>query len=221
MFKTTKPKNGFTLIELLVVIAIIGILISIVSMSFSGARDAGNNTTVRSEMLQVYLAMELYEAQYGQYPDPVSIPGRGWCMYDQLQLTDELGAGYVDLSSYASYDNSNIIGCHGDYIEGLVPDFLPSLPTPGIKYRDDCNFIYVVADDRSFYKFSTSCVSGETSDGEGISPDDEMARCPVSCAGLTCGSGVPREDVPTYEEQVAGEEFSKTMTIYSPGGECI
>ncbi|MBM4177581.1 prepilin-type N-terminal cleavage/methylation domain-containing protein [Candidatus Gribaldobacteria bacterium] len=57
--------TGFTLIELLVVIAIIGILASIVLVSFPGAQKKANDSRVISAIAQARTVMTYYEANAG------------------------------------------------------------------------------------------------------------------------------------------------------------
>lgn len=61
-------RRGFTLIELLVVIAIIGILSTIVFANFMDARADAQNKSLRAELNEVRLALEVYKAQNGSYP---------------------------------------------------------------------------------------------------------------------------------------------------------
>lgn len=63
---------GFTMIELLIVISIIGILGSIVYASFDGAREDARNRAMMSELKETQLALEVYKAQFGQYPSSLN-----------------------------------------------------------------------------------------------------------------------------------------------------
>lgn len=60
-------KKGFTLIELLVVIAIIGILASIVLVSFPGATKRARDSRVMSAIAQARTEMTSYQANQGTY----------------------------------------------------------------------------------------------------------------------------------------------------------
>lgn len=60
--KIHKASKGFTLIELLVTIAIIGLLSTIVLVSFGPVRNQAKDTTIKANMNQMRLATELWYA---------------------------------------------------------------------------------------------------------------------------------------------------------------
>lgn len=64
-----KLNIGFTLIELLVVISIIGLLSTAALTSLNGARAKTRDAKRLSDMEQIQLALELYFADYGRYPE--------------------------------------------------------------------------------------------------------------------------------------------------------
>jgi len=80
-----KGKNrGFTLIELLVTIAVIGILSSMVFVSFNSARSTAHDARRIAEIRQLMTALELYYDANGHYPVSsggcgATSPNGGWC----------------------------------------------------------------------------------------------------------------------------------------------
>lgn len=70
------PQNGFTLIELLVVIAIIGLLASMVMVSFPGATKKARDAERLQDTHQILTALTIYKANEGRYP---SISGDSCC----------------------------------------------------------------------------------------------------------------------------------------------
>jgi prepilin-type N-terminal cleavage/methylation domain-containing protein len=162
-------KQGFSLIELLVVIAIIGILVSVLTASFSQARENARNKAVRTTLSEAQLAIELYKAQNGEYP-----AARSACATGSTIRTVQ----------------STTCGDFFPYIDDLVPTYIAQLPTHVGSGSSNCAISYAVAQDQSFYKLTAvNCYEGAANQTEGIKQDDEFARCPSTCAAS--GACVP------------------------------
>jgi len=63
----TKKQRGFTLVELLVVIAIIGLLSTIVIVSFGTVRNQAKDSAIKANLDQMRLAAEMTYANNGNY----------------------------------------------------------------------------------------------------------------------------------------------------------
>ncbi len=157
--------SGFTLVELIVVISIIGILASIVYANFGGARGAARDDVRAAAVKELQLAIELYRAQFGVYPSSgcAASGTASWA-----------GPGPETLPEFVSCAN---------YINGLVPDFIASLPTDPLS-ENTSNVGYYYRSNGSSYKLmSFNAVEAKLV----TSADHELARCPDFS---TCGGGV-------------------------------
>ena len=64
-----KFNKAFTLIELLVAIAVMGILLSIISVSYSKSQLTGRDTKRISDMVEIAAALRDYRSEKGSYPE--------------------------------------------------------------------------------------------------------------------------------------------------------
>lgn len=186
-----KLYRGFTLIEILVVISIIGILSAVLYANFSTAREEARNKAMQAELKEVQLALELYKAQYNEYPPAASVGGA--CSGTIL--------GGIDWAKTNTCGNTPVI-------DGLTPEFIVDLPSHQDSNNPSCVVQYKVKDDRSWYKLTAeNCHEGATSAADGVQQDNELARCPGSCSA----TGV-------CDPSTSG--FYESYAIYSAGGEC-
>lgn len=63
-----KNKKGFTIVELLIVIVVIGILATLVIVTFTGIQQKGRNSQRQTDINAVDSHVEAFYAQYGFYP---------------------------------------------------------------------------------------------------------------------------------------------------------
>lgn len=63
-----KNKKGFTIVELLIVIVIIGILATLVIVTFTGIQQKGRNTQRTTDIKALNGYIESFYAEYGFYP---------------------------------------------------------------------------------------------------------------------------------------------------------
>lgn len=83
-----KKNLGFTLVELLVVISVIGILASIVLVSFTGSQKQARDTQRRSDLKQYQLALEAFANKGGGlYPQRPTTSSADTTLCSDLGLT--------------------------------------------------------------------------------------------------------------------------------------
>ncbi len=97
-------KKGFTLIELIVVITIIGFLVSIVFVSFNGARAQSRDQKRISDIASIQLALEQYFNKNGRYPISTSllVPGFLVDLPTPPKPTVDTAYNYVPISSVSN-----------------------------------------------------------------------------------------------------------------------
>ena len=179
-------KRGFSLIELLVVISIIGILLSILVLSYNEARKRSRDKVRKTDLKELQLAIELYKSQNGRYPtEGCSIIPPQWAGSE---------------SSYTGH--SSVTPCVGDYVQGLVPDYIAALPSEPSSNKTAKGYAYRTTIDGSSYKLiAHHNVESQLISGYG----DDFAR--YSSSNSPCPSTYPASEKDIY-------------SVYSRGAEC-
>ena len=130
--KYNKSQLGFTLIELLVVISIIGVLSSIVLASVANGRKKAHEGEIKSNLIQIRTALELYYSANGSYPSTG-------------------GAWWTEGPANGSHPRTGPTG----WIPNLAPSYIPILPHD--KYTgQDRTSIHAWCDSNSTYYFYKS-----------------------------------------------------------------
>src|SRR5690606_30387203 len=68
LLKGLQKQKGFTIVELLIVIVIIGILATLVIVTFSGIQQRARDTQRQTDINAIQSSVEAYYAQTGSYP---------------------------------------------------------------------------------------------------------------------------------------------------------
>lgn len=99
--------KGFTLLELLVVIGIIGILVSLMTVSYSSAQRSARDSRRKQDLTSIQNAMEQYYAQNGyKYPGCSCTDGATSCcaaLTAPFNYFSGTGAAPVDPLSTSHY----------------------------------------------------------------------------------------------------------------------
>lgn len=172
----TKYKTGFTLVELLVVISIIGILSSIVYASFGDARKSARDDIRKTDLKSMELAVRLYKAQNGRYPSGC----RG----------ENIWGG--------NFDGQYKCPAGTEYIVGLVPDYIATLPIDP-KGVSGTGYLYAVSTDGADYKILSIYVEKKYV----TSYADEFARCDKSYGIDYCDTVPQRNAYAVYSAGTA------------------
>ena len=151
-------KRGFTLIELLVVIAIIAILAAVLLSSFDEARKSARDDVRKAELKELQLAIELYKAQNGRYPEAGCGRGTNW-------------TGHAP--DYGSCT---------EYIAGLAPEYVSELPIDSNTTASHDGYLYRTNSSGSSYKL----LAHDTVEIKKVTSfADEFSRWPYASCGYS------------------------------------
>src|SRR3982751_4821398 len=78
MISLKKRQSGFTIVELLIVIVVIGILATLVIVTFTGIQQKARNSQRQTDINALDSHLEAYYAQTGSYPSFAVLTSSGW-----------------------------------------------------------------------------------------------------------------------------------------------
>jgi len=127
MFSLKKQK-GFTIVELLIVIVVIGILATLVIVTFSGIQQKGRNSQRQTDINALQSHVEAFYADKGYYPSRTNLNTPSWRVTDTKGLdsaaladpknatTETLDATPVDGTYHYAYAplNDSDTSCEAD-----------------------------------------------------------------------------------------------------------
>ena len=108
MISLKKRQSGFTIVELLIVIVVIGILATLVIVTFTGIQQKARNSQRQTDINALDSHLEAYYAQTGSYPSFAVLTSSGWAGanmkgLDPEALVDPKGGNLQSGSSDATH----------------------------------------------------------------------------------------------------------------------
>lgn len=116
-----QKQAGFTIVELLIVIVVIAILAAVTVVAYNGIQQRASFSKMRSELLSINKAIQLYYADNGAYP-----------------ITPTGSSGQVCSGSWCGWLHST-----GDnFIPGLSPKYINTIPQLPSSYANSDTYLY-------------------------------------------------------------------------------
>lgn len=111
--RKTPREAGFTIVELLIVIVVIGILAAITIVAYNGIQNRANDIAIQSDMQNLGKKIELYYAEYGEYPET-------WTGLGMKASKNSYGAHYNNLHNLLYCRNYSVAAIAGGSKSGKV-----------------------------------------------------------------------------------------------------
>jgi prepilin-type N-terminal cleavage/methylation domain-containing protein len=119
MFSLKKRQSGFTIVELLIVIVVIGILATLVIVTFTGIQQKARDSKRQTDINAVDSHIESYYAQSGNYPTFAQLTDATWRStnmkgLDPSALTDPKGAAIGNSTAVSGTYKYGFVSQHTD-----------------------------------------------------------------------------------------------------------
>lgn len=164
----SSARSGFTLIEILVVVAIITILAGVIGVSSLQSSQQSRDAKRQADIRMLQSAVELYKNKHGRYPAGCNAAGT-W--------SGQQG------TVYACPGGSN------EYIVGLAPEFIPTLPFEKKLNGTNSGYTYITNTNGTVYKI----LAMRTVESELVNYSHELQSCaiiPDNLGRAQTGAGV-------------------------------
>ena len=107
MVSLKRKQSGFTIVELLIVIVIIGILATLVIITFTGIQQRARNTKRQTDINAIDSHLEAFNADQGYYPTLTNMNTASWVSgnlkgLDPAALQDPQGTSQTMVASPAA-----------------------------------------------------------------------------------------------------------------------
>lgn len=184
---------GFSLVEIIVVVSIVALLATVAATSYNEARQEARDEYRAATLKELQLALQLYKAQYGRYPE-------------RCNSGDPVWSGNVQAGSYACSNAGDnfIMGASGDFF----PTFMSKVPQDPLfeSLPNNFGFVYTTNATGSAYKL----VANQTVENEVVEWEHELALCPSRCI-TAAGTAQRCDNVSAEFTQV----FPRSYAVYT------
>ena len=150
-----KKQKGFTLVELLIVIIIIGILATLVIVTFTGVQAKARDSKRQTDINAIDSHVEAFYAQYGFYPSLADLQSATFLStfmkgFDPAALTDPKGGAIAATAAANAYGYT----ASGSDSAGTCSNTTATTITSGVPQDNGCSKMVITADLESGGTFS-------------------------------------------------------------------
>ena len=148
------------MVEIMVVVVIISVLMGIVYFNVSDSTAQSRDAQRQADLRNLQAAIEAYKFDNGRYPERCAVTGESW--------SGQIG------TDYECNNGTN------EYIIGLAPKYIRSLPVDPKLNGDDSGYVYTVNTEGTVYKVMAKNTVHET-----VTVGHAFQSCDRSNAGST------------------------------------